>query len=152
MTIRQKRLLKNLGKARSVKEAALMSGYSKSVARSQQAELVKGLNIQQELAKRDKKAFARYDESFDANKIIVSPTEPDREFPDHRIRLDAVKTHFQVRGWLKDNPEINNTNNVMIVESYGAKDPLTNRTATLHEANTGGSQEIEGIELAQEGS
>lgn len=106
MTLKQKRLIKNLGKARSVKEAALMAGYSKYNASKNQAALVKALAIQEILAKRDKKALKRYDEAFDAEKVITSPTEPDKIFPDHRIRLDAVKTHFQVRGWLKEDSTI----------------------------------------------
>ena len=102
MTLKQRRLLKNLGKAGSIKEAAIMSGYAVNNAGKNQADIIKGLAVQEELAKRDAKALKRYDESFDAEKVITSPAEPDRIFPDHRIRLDAVKTHFQVRGWLKD--------------------------------------------------
>lgn len=98
MNLLQKNLLKTVGKSRSKEEAMLKAKYAPSTARKQMSRTFKAKSIQDEIKKRDKKALKRYDEAFDADKVIALPDEPNVVMPDHQIRLRAVDMQFKARG------------------------------------------------------
>lgn len=110
MNLLQKNLLKTVVNSRSGKEAMLKAKYAKSTAEKQVARTFKGKSIQDKIKKLDDKALKRYDEAFDADKIVALPDEPNIVMPDHQIRLRAVDMQFKARGVYQEGT----TNNVQI--------------------------------------
>ena len=113
MTLRQKKLIKNLGKYKTIEEAMLKSDYSPSTAH-QQKEILKGKGFVELLEKYlpDEEILQTHKEGLRATKIITSLTEPDREVPDHPTRLKAVDMAYKVKGKQNDNPNFNQQVNI----------------------------------------
>lgn len=108
-TLKQKRLLKAVGKGRSFQQAAIEAGYAPTTARQQQN--ITDTKGWQELLHAylpDDKLLQAHDEALQAVKIVTSPTEPDSTLPDHAVRLTAVKLGYQVKGYLTQNVVQNN--------------------------------------------
>lgn len=103
----QRNLLKTVGKSRTKEKQLLKADYAPSTARTQTARTLRAKPIQDEIKKRDVKALARYDEGFDATKIISAKivgknadenTDDFIEVPDYQVRQKNVDMHFKARG------------------------------------------------------
>jgi len=116
-TIKQKKAISHILEGDSVSKAMRKAGYSKAVAKNPK-KLTKALAFTEWLEKvgvTDELLSNKINEGLDANKIITSHTEPDREYPDYSVRHRYVETSLKLKGHLRDIPQ----NNTVIIPIYG---------------------------------
>lgn len=146
MTIRQKRLAKQVGISRTMGEAMLASGYAKSTSLKKTAAITQtpGFKelLEQHLPISD--AFKLTKDAYKAVKIVALPDEPNIKMEDHAIRLKAAEQTYKLHGVYNEEA---NTKTVNIQVVTYANDPLAAFTgspgATLPDAG-----EIQNIQLA----
>ena len=63
-------------------------------------------------------------QGFNATKLITSPTEPDREWPDWQTKMKAVELGYKVRGHMdeKSQPSPITLNNLIQIVEHGKED------------------------------
>lgn len=100
MTIRTKKRARLIGKVRTNEELLLKANYSPSTARHQPPSVMKSKSWKQLLESQlpVEDGFKATKDGLQADKIILSPTEPDREYPDHNIRLKAADQVYKLHG------------------------------------------------------
>ncbi len=127
MTLRQKKLLANIGKHRSIEQDMIASGYAPSTAK-QQTEIIHAPSFEELLSKHlpDVKVMIAHEEGLEAMKVISAKivglpaggnTDDFIEVPDHPTRLKAAELAYKVKGRLKDGLNVQGdvTMNVIIV-------------------------------------
>jgi hypothetical protein len=97
-TLLQKRAIKLIESSRSIGEAMVKAGYSPiSATHPQQLTQSKAWPALMEKYLPDDKLAKTHKQALKATKLILSPTEPDREVPDHAIRLKAVELGYKLK-------------------------------------------------------
>lgn len=151
MTTKQKRLAENLGKAGTLQEAAIMSGYSKATARSQDSITgTKGFKelIAQYLPIED--AFQATKDGLKANKYL--PYETEEEFPDHAIRLKASEQIYKLHGVITPDQAHVGDNVTINILNYGADDNIGDTELTQGNGNNPEPLQVQSVELAPQSS
>ena len=102
MTLKQKRLVKNIGKARTITEAMINSGYAASTAH-QQKSVLKRIGFEEGLEQYfpNEKVFQTHQDALNATRIHGT-NDNFIEIPDYGIRLKAVELVYRAKGKLKD--------------------------------------------------
>lgn len=102
MTLRHRKLAKNLGNSKSIEEAMLKSGYAPTTAHQQKNVLEsKGWNELVEKHLPDDKLLAKHEEALEATKWNDFTGEREE---DHVVRLKAIDLAYKVKKKL--GPEI----------------------------------------------
>ncbi len=116
-TLKQKLAVKEITEKHiSVSKAMLNVGYNKVTALKPQ-NLTKSKGFKELIAKlgvSDEDLAEILSGGLRANKIITSPTEPDREYPDWATRHKYLETGLRMRGYV--NKDDNTTNVFQIIK------------------------------------
>jgi hypothetical protein len=103
-TIRQKKTYKRIVEnGGNVSRAMMESGYSPATAKTPQ-KLTTSQGWQELVEKYlpDNDLTRVHQEGLNANKIITSHTEPDKEYPDYMARHKYLETAYKIKGKLNE--------------------------------------------------
>ena len=102
ITLRHKNTLKNIRKYPTRQKAMIEAKYSKSYASSSHIKKTKGWQELTEKCLPDRELVKVHQEGLQANKVITSHTEPDKEYPDHSTRHKFLELAYKIKGRLKE--------------------------------------------------
>ena len=146
-TKRQKEAFKNIltSTTGERKEAMIKANHSLSYSESGQILKTKGWQELMEKYLPDNDLAKVHQEGLNANKVITSHTEPDKEYPDHPTRHRFLETAYKIKGRLKEwegeeGRPLNQNILILIKKVYGEG----NRTGNTPDALPGQDPRLSG--------
>jgi len=104
--LKHKKVFKKVLKGAPISQAMREEGYALSTSRSTgHLTKTKGWKELKEKYLPDNDLLKVHKEGLKATKIITSPTEPDKEYPDYAVRHKYLETGYKVKGRLLTLPD-----------------------------------------------